>query len=258
MKALAAKQQMIEHLLHRQQFIPETLDYDTLEKKKLLLEEIATISNNGISLFDMCSKQHIFYSSNYAMLLGYSSAEIVRDHPHFMQDKIHPDDANVLADNGISLLKLFYSFSTEEKTSYKFINEYRVLKADQTYVRVIEQDQILALDPSGNMWLSLGILGIAPNQLPNEGLKSQVVNFRTGTIIPMPKETVHQRTVAELTPRELEILKMIREGLLSKEISGKLAISLHTVNTHRQRILEKLKANNSLEAVALASNLGMI
>jgi len=61
-----------------------------------------------------------------------------------------------------------------------------------------------------------------------------------------------------LTKREIEVLKLVKEGFLSKEISDKLTISFHTVNTHRQRVIEKLGVNNSMEAVVLASKLGLL
>lgn len=61
-----------------------------------------------------------------------------------------------------------------------------------------------------------------------------------------------------LTPREINILQLIKDGLLSKEISEQLFISIHTVNTHRQRILEKLDVDNSMEAVKYASTLGLL
>ena len=54
-----------------------------------------------------------------------------------------------------------------------------------------------------------------------------------------------------LTKREMEILKLIRQGLLSKEIADQLNISIYTVNNHRKNILTKLKANNILEAINL-------
>lgn len=60
-----------------------------------------------------------------------------------------------------------------------------------------------------------------------------------------------------LTDREKEILEMIRQGYLSKEISEKLSISFNTVNTHRQNILKKLNANNSFEAISYAKRLGL-
>jgi DNA-binding NarL/FixJ family response regulator len=50
----------------------------------------------------------------------------------------------------------------------------------------------------------------------------------------------------------------VKEGYLSKEISDRLSISVHTVNTHRQRFLEKMGAANSMEAVMYASKYGLL
>ena len=116
----------------------------------------------------------------------------------------------------------------------------------------------MEFDNRGNMWLSLGVIDISPNQDLQEGLKSQVFNFKTGEMITLQQERKKKEASAALTQREVEVLKMVKSGLLSKEISDKLAISIHTVNTHRQRILEKLQADNSMEAVVFASNLGLL
>jgi len=88
----------------------------------------------------------------------------------------------------------------------------------------------------------------------HEGIKSELLNFRTGKIISCIES---QEDIANtLTKREIEVLKLVKDGFLSKEISDKLTISFHTVNTHRQRVLEKLGVDNSMEAVMLASKLG--
>ncbi len=44
----------------------------------------------------------------------------------------------------------------------------------------------------------------------------------------------------------------------SKEISNQLASSVHTVNAHRQRILEKLNVDNSIETIRYVSHLGWL
>jgi DNA-binding NarL/FixJ family response regulator len=90
----------------------------------------------------------------------------------------------------------------------------------------------------------------------NEGVKSELLNFRTGKIIPFiePQEKI----AVTLTKKEIEVLELVKDGYLSKEISTKLHISLHTVNTHRQKVLGKLGVNNSMEAVMLATKLGLI
>ena len=55
-----------------------------------------------------------------------------------------------------------------------------------------------------------------------------------------------------------EILDLVSEGMISKVIADNLFISVHTVNTHRQKILEKLNVNNSHQAIKLAKNYGLI
>jgi len=55
-----------------------------------------------------------------------------------------------------------------------------------------------------------------------------------------------------LTSRELEILRLMSEGVRSDKIARRLFISVLTVRTHIQRILAKLGAHSKLEAIALA------
>jgi DNA-binding NarL/FixJ family response regulator len=55
-----------------------------------------------------------------------------------------------------------------------------------------------------------------------------------------------------LTKREREILHLVAEGGTNKAIAEQLYLSVHTVRTHVQAILEKLGAHSKLEAVAIA------
>lgn len=61
-----------------------------------------------------------------------------------------------------------------------------------------------------------------------------------------------------LTPREIEVLRMIAEGLGNKEIASKLGISDHTVKFHISSTFAKLGASNRAEAVALGIRHGLI
>ncbi len=61
-----------------------------------------------------------------------------------------------------------------------------------------------------------------------------------------------------ISEREKEVLQLIDKGKLSKEISETLFISVHTVNRHRQNILAKLRATNSVEACRIAKQLKLI
>ncbi len=55
--------------------------------------------------------------------------------------------------------------------------------------------------------------------------------------------------LSRLTEREIEIIKLIKNGSTNKEIAEKLFLSPRTVETHRARILKKLDLKNSLSLV---------
>jgi DNA-binding NarL/FixJ family response regulator len=61
-----------------------------------------------------------------------------------------------------------------------------------------------------------------------------------------------------LTPRELEVLKLIAEAHTSKEIADALFISIKTVDRHRQNILEKLGMRDRVELTRYAIRRGLI
>jgi len=61
-----------------------------------------------------------------------------------------------------------------------------------------------------------------------------------------------------ITPRELEILDLIAQGLSNREIAGKLFVSENTVKTHSSRLFDKLGARRRTQAVQLGKTNGLI
>jgi DNA-binding NarL/FixJ family response regulator len=61
-----------------------------------------------------------------------------------------------------------------------------------------------------------------------------------------------------LTPRELQVLQLVAEGLPNKSIALELAISEHTVKFHINSVLGKLGATSRTQAVTAATRLGLI
>lgn len=245
---------LFEYLM-KYEFDEKDLDYSILDKHKKNLQILSEVSNSGIGVFDVSKKQTLFYSSNFGESLGYQAHDYEDSGQQFFENKIHDDDKRDLGFSFVAVFKLFDDFTSEEKLNHKLIYEYRMLNIHNQYVRLVKQYQVLELDKTGKVWLILSIVDISPDQEEFNGSRSQLLNFRTGEIIHLEAPT---KVRFELTKREMEILKMVKEGYLSKEISDKLAISVHTVNTHRQRFLEKLGANNSFEAIMFASKLGLL
>lgn len=61
-----------------------------------------------------------------------------------------------------------------------------------------------------------------------------------------------------LTPRELEILGLIAEGLSNREIAERLFVSENTVKTHSSRVFSKLSARRRTHAVQIAKEAGIL
>jgi len=82
---------------------------------------------------------------------------------------------------------------------------------------------------------------------------TQTLAARVPTLASQPTPTLD-----ELTPREVEVLRMLAEGLGNREMASRLGISDHTVKFHISSILDKLGASTRTEAVTMGIRMGII
>jgi LuxR family maltose regulon positive regulatory protein len=83
--------------------------------------------------------------------------------------------------------------------------------------------------------------------------------FDAQATLPLSRATFsHQPLSDALSPRELEVLQLIAQGLSNQEISARLFVALDTVKGHNRRIFDKLRVQRRTEAVARARELGVL
>lgn len=85
----------------------------------------------------------------------------------------------------------------------------------------------------------------------------QQVAARTGQLPPDDKTGAEETQIAELTEREVEVLRLIATGLNNREIAAQLVISEKTVKTHVSNILSKLHVADRTQATIYAFKTGL-
>jgi two-component system, NarL family, nitrate/nitrite response regulator NarL len=74
----------------------------------------------------------------------------------------------------------------------------------------------------------------------------------------LAKEVDRGRLAAQFTPRELEVLRLLAQGLDTSAMARELGIAPHTVEWHVRHLIEKLEVHSKLQAVISAARRGLI
>ena len=206
------------------------------------IEEIAQEYISYMKILEQAGSFAVFLSDRFGHYY-YVTEYIEPPQELNIENLVHPDDLEVVRRIDKKVWEFLDTLPEEEKLTYKYIYEMRVLDRGK-YVRMIYQTRLLAFKDDN--FLAMGMIDLAPEQSANTSVRFQIKNCLTDEVVPF---TIESATDALLTPREREILALAKEGMFSKEISEKLNISIHTVNRHRQNILEKLQVDNIIEAI---------
>jgi DNA-binding NarL/FixJ family response regulator len=81
-----------------------------------------------------------------------------------------------------------------------------------------------------------------------------LIQLATKQDAPAPR----RKGVPALTPRQLEVFKLLSEGKNAKEVGGELCLSRATVRNHIRSLLGALGAHSQLEALAKARQFGIL
>jgi putative two-component system response regulator len=115
--------------------------------------------------------------------------------------------------------------------------------------------------------IAAGCAGFVKKEEPVDVLLEAIIAASEGETIAAPSllapllrqlRPTNRGLGVDVTPRELEVLELMAEGLVNKVIAQRLGLRLNTVRNHIKNILYKLQAHSKLEAVATAVREGVI
>jgi DNA-binding NarL/FixJ family response regulator len=122
---------------------------------------------------------------------------------------------------------------------------------------------VLSEERLTSRWVGLGVHAMLPREAAAEQIIAALYAAAAGLIAMLAENSsgvvpVADSGVESLTPREMEALEMLAEGLSNKQIAGRLNISEHTAKFHVNSILNKLGAGTRTEAVMRGLRRGLL
>jgi DNA-binding CsgD family transcriptional regulator len=167
-------------------------------------------------------------------MLGIESSQL---NPAHILAAIHPDDMDKLFWVNCQLLKVGGEIFMNEKGTVLMSYTHRLRNASGDFVKILGQNYIFYTAVPHKTVIAIRVItNIDWCKLKNNCFHQYVGNDIS--LFKFPDEDLLKISL-DFSNRELEIMKMIELGLSSKEIAGKLFLSVHTVNTHRSNILAK-------------------
>jgi DNA-binding CsgD family transcriptional regulator len=197
-----------------------------------------------------------FVSKEVEDVLGYHPYEF---NIQFMNAKLHPDDRSWFLAFGKSIVDFFSKLSIEKIMKYKVRFDIRFRKLNGDYARILYQGMLLEHDEHGRFLRTLSA-HTDITDLKQEGIP--VLSFIGLDGEPsyhnVDLSHIYIESKEDLTRREKQVLRLLIEGKLSKEISNILNISKQTVDTHRKNMLHKKNLSNTGELIGKAIRYGWI
>ena len=238
----------------------EILNQAEVERCKAVANAYICVGEGCTVVTDASCDRCYLYVGSLGTLLGITdSSPVFKEFDSSDEDviynRMHPEDLVEKRMLEYEFFKYVDPMPGEEKLLHQATCRIRIRNAKGEYTIVDNSTQIISPSPNGRIWLILCCYSLSSDQNWSGSIFSTIKNNHTGEI----KEfSFSDRRSHILTDREKEILLLIKEGKLSKQIADILEISIHTVNRHRQNILEKLSVGNSIEAVMAAESMRLI
>ncbi len=229
------------------------LQFELDIQKKLL--NIFQVGDWYYLVFNLPASRLDLVSPSVEQVLGVVPEMVTLD---YLLGIIHPDDMPYFLNFELFIVRFFGKLPIDKISKYKVRYDYRLRRPDGSYVRLLQQTVTLEHDENGAL-LRTFIVYTDISQLKKEGkpVLSLIGLEGEPSYIDIDVEKVYLPS-SFLSNREREIILMMIDGKLTKEIADKLGIKKLTVDTYRKNLLQKTNTHTSAELVAKAIREGWV
>lgn len=236
-------------------------DYLNALGKKLQNRKVSDRSFDDIANFPLAigqciyvldyKKKEVTFQNGITKFLGYKQEEFTFNH---VINSYHPNDYDMVT----RLLKATLLFASENNVSIDvgYFVTYRIKRKDGSYVKILRQSNVFDVDENGKIISNVSMLTDISFMDVSE--KVQWKFDAPGLDQKKFKKYVTKEYVGFFSDRELEVLKLLKDGITSAIIAQKLFISKHTVDGHRRNMLYKSNCTNTIDLINFSKINGLL
>ena len=217
-------------------------------------------------MLDYTSKKYLYLDETCYNVIGYKASYFMEGGLENYTSKLHPLDFDILNNK---IFPVNFDFIKQvpvaDYPDYIFSYNHRSQNVRGEYVKVLQRNSFI---PGQNNELPAGVIGVVFNISHfkandsithtiektvscNDSIVNELILKKT---YPVYNSSIQQK----LSERELEILRHMAEGFNSKQIAGKLNLSINTINNHRKNMLKKMDSNTSSQLLKKIINDGIL
>ncbi|WP_055436987.1 LuxR C-terminal-related transcriptional regulator [Lacinutrix algicola] len=226
---------------------------ETHIQKIIELDQFLPYSSTFFCITNTQDLKFEYISKNFKACLGLDSVELKAKGMKYFWSRIHPEDIEVW----LSALNQLMEFTIDEisekdRTTANYTWNYRFKKAKGEYVNIIQNTTPLAFDTNKKP-----IIGLAHYTVLCNNIKMPIAATAKLLNDKNEYETIYHNNFSQkllhsgISNRERDVIRLLVLNYSSKEISARLNISPHTVDTHRRNILKKLKISSTGELIGM-------
>lgn len=233
-----------------------TADEKKLRRLLILKEEIQDLSTIGCSyhlIFNYSSMTFVYVDHKFQKISGYNSDRLLIHGIHFLNNIIYPEDIPAYLLSLKKINEYLFNIPVAKRKSYQISFDFRIKGADGNFLRLLQQMVALEFDEKGNLMYSLDrYTDITHWEKEEETVLTITGRDISKNLIFYPTRKYDEVADRTFTKTEMKILRLLSEGLSSKEIADYASISFNTVNTHRRNMLRKARVKNTTELIQYA------
>lgn len=240
-----------------QSFDPKLNQYKHLLQPKFASDRVSFLGPSYPYIYDLQTAEFVYFCPQFRQLLDYKEKWGTGDGSRLLRWALHPEDRIVLCNGYQLLIEYLLKVPYPIRPHYRASLDFRVKAKGNNSLRLLQILSQFAIDNKGNIVF----------------VKGQWINIshwdkNTISVLSINGPEDHHRIALPgsggldngplLSSREQEVLSLLALGFSSKAVAENLKISPHTVNTHRQNMLQKLGLKKTVSLVHYAHQQGLI